>query len=123
MKWSLALVFLCGVARAYTNGNDLRDQCGAALEKQTGARAGLCVGYINAYRELAAMLPESAGIKLCLPAPGVGNEQFIKIVLKYLDQHPEKLHLPAAQLIYDATDEAFPCHANASTDKPASPQK
>lgn len=52
------------------------------------------------------MLPDAQ--LLCLP-DGIGNEQFIRILLKYLDQHPEKLHLPAAQLVYDAMQDVFPC--------------
>jgi len=116
MKCALVLVFLGCIAcsrpaRAHTNGNDLRDYCGAALDKQNqaGARAGLCVGFLDAYRQLAVMLPASANLKLlCLP-DGIGQEQLIRVLIKYLDQHPEKLHLPAAQLVYDATNDAFPC--------------
>ena len=115
MKFFIGLVFLVGIgsvqsAHAYSNGNDLREWCNAALDKQsqTGARSGLCVGFLDAYRQLATMLPETK--LLCLPA-GVGQEGFIRVVVKYLDQHPEKLQLPAAQLVYDAAGEAFPCSA------------
>ncbi len=98
-------------ASSYTSGNDFRDDCGAALHGQSGARAGICLGFIEGYRQLAPMLPPSANLKLlCLPAE-VSNGQIVKVVVKYLDQHPEKLHLPAAQLIYNATNEAFPCPA------------
>jgi hypothetical protein len=114
MKLVLALVFLCGAAwgqstPGYTTGSDLRENCGAALDKQTqsGARAGLCAGFIDAYRQLSIMVP-AANLKLCLPA-GVEGMQLIKVIVRYLDQHPERLHLPAAQLIYDATNDAFPC--------------
>lgn len=90
----------------HTNGSDLLDYCQAAVNHESGGRAGICLGYINAYRDLAAMLPDAQ--LLCLP-DGIGNEQFIRILLKYLDQHPEKLHLPAAQLVYDAMQDVFPC--------------
>jgi hypothetical protein len=119
MKWTLAVVFLCLIscarpAKAYMNGNDLHNYCSAALDKQSqaGSRAGLCLGFLDAYRQLAVMLPVSANFKLCLPE-GVGQEQLIKVLVKYLDRHPEELHLPAAQLVYDATTEAFPCPAAA----------
>lgn len=114
MRWMLCFWFGClafvGTAHGQgINGNDLHDYCRAALEKesQSGARAGLCVGFLDAYRQVGMMLPE-AGLA-CFPAPGVGQEQYIKILVKYFDQHPERLHLPAAQLVYDATQEAFPC--------------
>ena len=63
MKWILGLALLvaggCCPASAYTNGNDMRENCSAALDKQTqsGARAGLCLGFLDAYRQLAVMLP------------------------------------------------------------------
>ena len=98
-------------ARAYSTGKDLQEWCTAALDKQSqsGARAGLCLGFLDAFRQLSRMLASPPNTKLeCLPA-GVGQEQFIRVILKYVDQHPEKLHLPAAQIVYDAANEAFPC--------------
>lgn len=99
-------------ATRHTSGNDLRNYCQAVLDHETGARAGICAGYINAYRELAEMLPDEK--LLCVP-DGVGNEQFIRVLMKYLDQHPERLHVAAPQLIYDAMSEAFPCPAKKPT--------
>jgi hypothetical protein len=65
---------------------------------------GLCVRFIDGYRQ-----PPSANLKLLCPPDGVSNGQLVKVFVKYLDQHPEKLHLPAVQLVYDATNDAFPC--------------
>jgi hypothetical protein len=115
MKWILALVFLSACvwpqsANAYTTGNDLQDDCSAALQGQSGARAGLCMGFIDGYRELAVMTQPSNAKLLCLP-DAVSNGQLLRVIAKYLGQHPERLHLPAAQLIYDATNDAFPCPA------------
>lgn len=112
MKRTLIMGCLCLIAwahpaKAVTDGNDLRNNCDAVLKGESGARAGLCAGFMDGYRQLASMLPDQK--LLCLPSEGVKMEQFIKVVIKYLDQHPEKLHLPAAQLIYDSTNEAFPC--------------
>jgi hypothetical protein len=114
MKCILVLVFLGSVAwvqpaSAQTSGNDLRDQCEAATRRETGIKAGLCIGFINGYQQLAVMLPASANIKLACWPDGATPIQIAKIVVRYLDQHPEKLHLPAAQLIYDATSDVFPC--------------
>ena len=102
-------------ARAYSTGKDLQEWCTAALDKQlqSGARAGLCVGFLDAFRQLSRMLPSPPNTRLeCLPE-GVGQEQFIRVILKYIDQHPEKLHIPAAQIVYDAANAAFPCPAAA----------
>lgn len=116
MKTILSFVLLAGLAVAQqtghtTTGTDFRDQCEAAIHHETDIKAGLCIGFLNAYQQLAEMLPPSASVKLeCWPN-GATPVQIAKIVTKYLDAHPEKLHLPAAQLIYDATYEAFPCPA------------
>jgi hypothetical protein len=116
---SLALLFVFGIcaqpAKAYSTGKDLQEWCSAAIDKQlqSGARAGLCVGFLDAFRQLSRMLPSQPNVKLeCLPDGG-GQEQFIRVILKYLDQHPEKLHLPAVQIVYDAANEVFPCPAAA----------
>ncbi len=113
----LSLALLCVLvisaksASAYSTGKDLQEWCTAALDKQlqSGARAGLCVGFLDAFRQLSQMLPSPPNSRLeCLPE-GVGQEQFIRLILRYIERHPEKLHLPAAQIVYDAANEAFPC--------------
>jgi len=37
------------------------------------------------------------------------NDQFIRVAVKYLEDHPEDLHAQAAILIQAALREAFPC--------------
>jgi len=114
MKWILVVIFLTGIACAqsapkrYTDGNDLRDECGAAVAGQLGTyQSGHCLGFIEGYLQVAPIpnLPTH-----CIPA-GVTYEQLTKVVVKYLDQHPEKLHLAAVLLISQATHYAFPCSA------------
>ena len=45
---------------------------------------------------------------ICIP-DGVQREQMKKVLLKYLRDHPEKLHEPSAYLTLAAMQEAFPC--------------
>lgn len=45
---------------------------------------------------------------ICIPE-GVTGHQQISIVMKYLDQNPEKLHEPESKLIFLALAGAFPC--------------
>ena len=40
---------------------------------------------------------------------GATHEQEARVVYKYLDNHPEKLHEPAGKLVSLALSEAFPC--------------
>jgi hypothetical protein len=112
----LLAFFLAGFqsirAQTTTTGNKLREQCAAAIRHEMSIDAGLCIGFINGYQQVAVMLPPSANVKLACWPDGATPDQIAKIVVKYLDAHPEKLHLPATQLIYDATYEVFPCPAN-----------
>jgi hypothetical protein len=44
----------------------------------------------------------------CIPA-GVNAQQAGKVVRKYLSDHPEKLHLSAAVIVFEAMAQAFSC--------------
>ena len=46
---------------------------------------------------------------LCLPSTGIQTEQAVRIVHKYLENHPEDLHLGAQILVFIALRDAFPC--------------
>lgn len=113
MKWILVLIFITGTAcaqsaaKGYTDGNDLREDCEAAITGQFGYGAGYCFGLIEGYLQAT---PAKALPTHCVPM-GVTVEQLVKVIVKYLDQHPEKLHLTAFLLISQATHEAFPCSA------------
>ncbi len=48
------------------------------------------------------------GIAFCLPIHST-NGQYYKIVAKYLNNNPDKLHLSAFELVANALAEAFPC--------------
>ena len=63
-------------------------------------RQGLCSGSVS-------------GIMFASPTvchrPGWTIGQGMRVVEKYLQDHPERLHLNANQLINDALTQAFPC--------------
>jgi hypothetical protein len=44
----------------------------------------------------------------CIPSTAKLG-QLMRVVTKYLEEHPEQLHLAAAGLVYNALIEAFPC--------------
>lgn len=44
----------------------------------------------------------------CLPR-GVSYEQMVKVFLKWAEEHPEKLHMRAADAVLAALVRAFPC--------------
>ena len=45
----------------------------------------------------------------CLPDGGIAGDQDDRIVVKWLREHPERLHEPARILVMIALREAFPC--------------
>ena len=48
-------------------------------------------------------------ILFCWPKEGVVNIQLARIFVKYLREHPEKLHSAATDLALEAWVDAFPC--------------
>jgi len=53
-------------------------------------------------------IDKTAGM-YCAPEQELKVIQRIRVVVKYLDEHPEKLHDPDSLLIALAFIEAFPC--------------
>jgi hypothetical protein len=51
--------------------------------------------------------PAGGGV-VCLPK-GVITEQGLKVLVKYMDDHPEKLHDRTAELAFRAFVKAWPC--------------
>jgi hypothetical protein len=118
----LVLLFLIAEGSAFglatfTTGDELRENCRYALSDSDAEKAtpqgGLCIGFIDGFRQfeviLAAALQSAPNARvMCIP-DGVSNRQAIKVVVRYLDQHPESLHKYAGALVFEALSEAFPC--------------
>lgn len=93
-----------------TDGNYLLVSCAISVrqlndptQEQTiddAWRNGLCSGLV-------------AGIMFASPsvchAPGVTVGQGIRVVEKYLQDHPEELHLKGTRLANEGLTQAFPC--------------
>jgi hypothetical protein len=67
----------------------------------------ICVGFISGVTEVQRRQPASAD-QYCLP-PSITIGQEKAIIVKFMEDHPQKLHLPFIQLLLDALHEAFPC--------------
>ena len=75
------------------------------LGKITGTLDGLEIGRVT-YSDVAKQkLPEL----FCSPEQGVTKDQSVRIVVKYLKDHPESLHMAESTLIILAYIDAFPC--------------
>lgn len=89
-------------AKTATTGSELLELC----EKETFERV-YCLGFIDGAISGLVIGYSSAPI-FCIPDSG-NLGQFERIVEKYLKEHPEELHEPAAGIVGYAVVEAFPC--------------
>jgi len=99
----------------HDDGNWLQSTCAEYVKDSGGdnLKAGECAGYLKGFIEGWDLNGfASDGIRLCFPA-GVTTGQLAKIVNKYLNDHPEELHLDAANLlIHILSDKDFSCPAS-----------
>jgi len=113
----IALVILFAlVSQAMgANGNDLLPKRNLALDTDKRGpywmERGYCVGFVEGVLSTSNIykaLPNTPRL-FCFPPAGVSNEQMIRVVVKYLENHPEQLHFDASILVLTALKEAFPC--------------
>ncbi|HUW38609.1 MAG TPA: Rap1a/Tai family immunity protein [Rhodocyclaceae bacterium] len=98
-------------------GNALLEDCTSAerlVDHQPSSHfeATYCLAFIEGVRNTMIVLDWALapGMRTCWPGPkGISNGQAMRIVLKYLRQHPEKLQLPKVELAIAALHEAYPC--------------
>jgi len=83
----------------FSTGNDLYQECQSKSSQLKAACAGVIVG---AYEMMEALGYECMGER-------VTREQVRDVVLKYLREHPEHRHEPAAVSIIMAMEAAFFC--------------
>ena len=110
MRVILLVVMLLGSlgvsASDISSGNNLLEQCDE-WEKVGGEgfHTGYCMGFINGVRSSVMLFKLNT---TCIPE-AVTLAQSIRVVHKYLNEHPERLHEHKIILTLDALKEAFPC--------------
>jgi Rap1a immunity proteins len=67
---------------------------------------GLILGVIQ--RDVQLHLQPHVPLPFCIPDE-VTRGQVVRVVIKYIDQHPEQTHELFGFLAYDALKEAWPC--------------
>jgi hypothetical protein len=110
-------------------GNDFLRVCDTKESNRT-VMDGVCLGYVNGVLEgfnMAMRLGQAArhetittGSLFCLPSESTMGQKY-RVVVKYMNDHPEKTHNPTELLILDAITEAFPCKQEKAPD--AAPAK
>jgi hypothetical protein len=115
LTFLLALLLPPSVTQA--NGNELLSQCSSALKLGQNdpnidiAGAGFCMGFVIGIKDTLRLAYEASPdsiIKTCIPREVTGF-QAIRVVTKFLENHPEKLHEDEYILSVTALREAFPC--------------
>lgn len=85
---------------SWADGNDLN----AACNSENTYDQGFCLGFAIAIAATATAVAPKA----CIPT-GVKRSQLRDILVKYLDDHPERRHKSAEFLAIEAFVRAFPC--------------
>lgn len=116
MKFSLLILALffslpCLAQSSDVDGNQLLERCSSYLKARDNppltvkeqVNAGFCLGYMSAIADSNARKQH-----FCAP-DNATIEQLARVVVKWLRDHPEKLHLNAGVSSYTALAIAFPC--------------
>lgn len=76
--------------------------------------ASYCMGMINGMMALNAIYQAKPGasVLFCPPTSPVTNIHGARLVVDYLEQHPEQQEWDAGSLMYFAFAEAYPCNAD-----------
>jgi hypothetical protein len=112
-----ALVAVCLSAPAWADGNKLLLECQDGINAMSGAPAanplgaGHCVGVLQATMDTLDIFHEAGGAPrlVCVPTGGIPMVQSMRIMVKFLQEHPESLHLNESVLVVSAMKQAFPC--------------
>jgi hypothetical protein len=97
-------------------GNNFYDNCALAETILTGniqrekMVAMFCLGYAEGLTHgiMAADL-RRVSQTFCMPSPDVTNSQVVRIIRKYIADHPEEAHEVTSVLAVEALRKAFPC--------------
>ena len=110
MRRLLPALLMLGCLQAqagFDTGNRLFEDCRAGNYFNRGYCGGYVTGIVDTIEALQArgVLPADA---LCVPEESTKG-QLADVVIKYLEQNPERRHLEAGSLVPAALNRAFQC--------------
>ena len=118
----LIAIFAAGPASAddvRNDGNLLLPSCNAvvlAMDNGTTPKdkfgMGFCLGLVQGItmsNRLQQASKSPASPLFCIPQDGIENGQAARVLVKYLREHPQHLHLDDFTLAISAFQEAYPC--------------
>lgn len=115
-KFILFIIISITSSSSLADGNILLKSCQSAIDLETEenkskqASALYCMGLIRGATYMHYMFTETKSTGLyCLPDKKLKINQMLRVVVKYLNQHPEKLHKNETLLIAFSFIDSFPC--------------
>jgi hypothetical protein len=98
----------CG---AFDTGNDIREPCRAALLKpvrvgSSVTKSQFCIGFVQAILNIRPRLDKQSNF---CPPNETTTEQAARVMLKFLDDHPEEAHLRPEFTAVRAFQTMWPC--------------
>lgn len=89
------------------SGATLLESCREFDKPEAVSSSHVAMGYCMGVVEAAALLLDQ--YRFCIPATGVTNAQLIRVVVRYIEDNPQKQHHKLAVLASHAFERAFPC--------------
>ena len=110
-------------ATVVDTGTEAQKSCellvqGSFRDQGEARSAGSCEGMIEAAMLFSPNLP--ADVRACPPAQGSVLES-AKVLLRYLDNNPERLNQPGITIAIEAFRDAWPCRGD-DAESPAGPR-
>lgn len=113
----LLMLSVIGVANAKSgDGNELLTACQASVQTMGNPDSvpdyyiGYCQGLVRGMLDVTSGESNQPLLRSCVPE-GVTVGQATRIVTRYLQQHPEELHLSDTNLALMAIKAAYPCQS------------
>jgi hypothetical protein len=89
--------------------NSLRIGQGENLDIAPTLGSMEALGYITGVRELLSVDITQPQYRICVPG-GLGSDALERIVIKFIDAHPQSYSWPPSGVVVAAYLQAFPCH-------------
>lgn len=106
---------------ARDNGHELLEQCSQALAVMESNGEGLspgqregamyCLGFVRGVTKMVTIshILKPGGQVFCPPREGISTGPAVKVLVRYLEAHPERLHASKVTLAAAAFMQAWPC--------------
>ena len=110
MKLLITLLVTLGISMGSYGGFKTGGEVLQTCEDESDMMIVGCIEYLVGVADGFKALMETNHVPkvICIP-PKVNGGQLSKVVVKYLNEHPEDLHYAAAGEVFAAYIKAFPC--------------